>query len=80
MGDLFGRDHDWITVLGRRWCIGCSAFQSGGPAWRPNIPAVCPRDTPAAIEIDRLPQEMPVSADEPAKPFERDDGDERSHD
>ncbi len=50
--------HEWIEVKGRRWCIGCDAFQRRGDTiyrqWMPEISDECPRNTPAARERDRL--------------------------
>jgi hypothetical protein len=55
MTDLFqGRDHEWIEVGRRRWCVGCPAFQTSGEGrWSPGVGTLCPRSTPYAEERDR---------------------------
>lgn len=45
------RDHEWIEVGGRRWCMTCDAYQmrtnpSGG--WKGYVMFSCPYDTPLA--------------------------------
>jgi hypothetical protein len=54
--------HEWITVLNRRWCLGCDAFQSrrdAGPMtqWKPSVAAECQRYTPFAKNQDALSME-----------------------
>jgi len=63
--DLFGHDHEWITVKARRWCVGCSAFQIGRSdiSWVPAVPAVCPRTTAYAVKADQV--EVPASSSPP---------------
>lgn len=47
-------DHEWLTVLDRRWCLGCSAFQSRHPqaGWMPYAGAWCPADSSYAARRD----------------------------
>ncbi len=45
------REHEWITVGKRRWCMGCDAFQKqkGESGWWTGFAQFsCPRDTPYA--------------------------------
>jgi hypothetical protein len=58
------RDHEWVQVRQRRWCLGCCAFQyrvGKSKEWRGGgNEKLCPRDTPYAIKQDGfrlLPEE-----------------------
>lgn len=45
-------EHDWISVLNRRWCTMCEAFQrraSKAHHWQPRHPAPCSRSTAYAL-------------------------------
>jgi len=46
--------HDWIEVKGRRWCVGCDAFQERPSERRPwpFIEPECRRNTPHAKASD----------------------------
>lgn len=46
------RDHEWITVGLRRWCLGCHAFQVQKNGWKGIAGAYCPRSTPYALNHD----------------------------
>jgi hypothetical protein len=45
-------EHEWIEVGGRRWCVGCTTYQSRWP-W-PVQRANCQRDTPYAQHKDDI--------------------------
>jgi hypothetical protein len=49
------REHHWIQVANRRWCLGCTLFQqrpTRAHYWKPESPRYCPWDSAFAARQD----------------------------
>jgi hypothetical protein len=65
-GEMYRKDHEWIEVRHRRWCVGCDAFQyrvANRKEWAGIVPKFCPRNTPRARQQDRSRGTLPVGDD-----------------
>lgn len=48
------KDHDFVEVEDRRWCLCCDLFQQKekSAVFFPTPRKPCPRNTPYAVELD----------------------------
>jgi hypothetical protein len=60
--------HEWMEVGLRRWCLGCSAFQTRRPyaPWSPPVGTLCPCSTPYAERRAAAAQHEAAAVTEPA--------------